>query len=136
MALGRKKPLFADWSVPLPPNFGGEGGTTLRNVIEHVVRAEVRAFKERQAERQVFRALTARAIDAGVQRGKVSMGGSEVPLQAVDTEAAVAMAWQAFEDGLYLVVIDEQEQKSLDSHVHLQPDSRIAFIRLTLLAGG
>ena len=40
------------------------------------------------------------------------------------------------EDGLYLVIIDEDEQKSLDAQVFLQEDSRLTFIRLTLLAGG
>jgi hypothetical protein len=134
-ALGRKKPLFADWSIPLPPALRGEG-TTLRAVITQLVRAEVRAFKERQEQRRVFRALTAHEIEASVEKGKVEMGGSEVPVQAVDEETAVATALQAFEDGLYLVVIDEQEQKNLDGQVFLQPDSRIAFVRLTLLAGG
>jgi hypothetical protein len=134
-ALGRKKPLFADGSIPLSPELRGDG-TTLRDVITHVVRTEVRAFKERQEQRRVFRALTAREIEAGVARGKVEMGGSEVPVQAVDEDAAVATALQAFEDGLYLAVIDETEQKSLDSQVYLQPDSRVTFVRLTLLAGG
>jgi hypothetical protein len=134
-ALGRKKPLFADWSIPLPPGASGEG-TTLRDIISQLVRTEVSSFKERQEQRRIFRALTAREIAAGMQNGKVESGGSEVPLQAVDEAAAVAAALQAFEDGLYLVVIDEQEHKSLDSQVYLQPDSQLTFIRLTLLAGG
>lgn len=54
-ALGRKKPLFADWSIPVPPDVG-DGGLTLRNLIGRVVRAEVEAFKKRQQERQLFRA--------------------------------------------------------------------------------
>jgi hypothetical protein len=134
-ALGRKKPLFADWSIPMHPDLSG-GETTLRTIITQLVRTEVSAFKERQEQRRVFRTLTAREIEACVQKGKVEMGGSEVPSQAVDEDAAVATALQAFEDGLYLVVIDDQEQKSLDSQVYLQPDSRITFVRLTLLAGG
>jgi hypothetical protein len=134
-ALGRKKPLFADWSIPLPPDLGGEG-VTLRDVITAIVRAELTAFRERQARRQLFHALTAREIEAGVERGKVEMGGSEVPPHKVDEEAAIGTALQAFEDGLYLVVIDEQEQHSLDNQVFLQSDSRVTFVRLTLLAGG
>ena len=38
--------------------------------------------------------------------------------------------------GLYLTVIDGQEQRSLDTQVFLQTDSRIAFVRLVMLAGG
>ena len=55
-AVGSKKPLFADFSVPLPPDWGddGDGGKTLRDLIEEVVRHEVEAFKKRQADRQFF----------------------------------------------------------------------------------
>jgi hypothetical protein len=134
-ALGRRKPLFADWSIPLPPDLNVDD-TTLRDLITQLVRTEVGAFKERQEQRHVFRALTSGEIETGVKKGKVEMGGSELPLQAVDEHAAVATALQAFEDGLYLVVIDEKEHKNLDSQVFLQPDTRITLLRLTLLAGG
>ncbi len=133
-ALGRKKPLFADWSIPFPPD-GGDSGLTLRDLIGRVVRAEVEAFRQRQEDRKLFRALTARQIEEATAGGKVEMGGSD-SRQQVDPEEAVAVALQAFEDGLYLVVLDDQEQRSLDAQVHLQPDSRVAFVRLTMLAGG
>jgi hypothetical protein len=135
-ALGSRKPLFADWSIPLPPEWNEEGGRTLRDLIGCVVRSEVRAFRERQAERQVFRALTAREIAAGAEKGKIEMGGSEVPPQAVDDEEAVAVACQAFEDGIYLVVIDREDQRQIDREIHLRPDSHVTFVRLALLAGG
>lgn len=134
-ALGRKAPLFEDWSIPIPPNLG-DSGVTLREVIALVVQAEVTAFRQRQRERLVFRALTERQIADGVNKGKVESGGSEVPVQSVDEEAAVGAALQAFEDGLFLVLIDGDEQKSLDATVYLKADSRLMFVRLTLLAGG
>src|SRR5438045_2531708 len=96
-ALGRKKPLFADWSLPVPPEERGEGCLTLRRLIERIVREQVAAFRRRQVDNQMLRALTERQIDEAVARGKVSMGASEVPVQIVDEEAAVAAAWQAFE---------------------------------------
>ena len=40
------------------------------------------------------------------------------------------------EDGLYLVVVDGVEQRSLDSQVFVNPDSRVTFVRLVMLAGG
>jgi hypothetical protein len=101
-----------------------------------VVRSEVRAFRDRQSERQVFRALTAREIAAGAEKGKIEMGGSEVPQQFVDEDEAVAVACQAFEDGIYLVVIEGEEQRQIDREIHLRPDSHVTFVRLTLLAGG
>jgi hypothetical protein len=135
-ALGRKKPLFADWSIPLPPGILGGGSLTLREVITRIVEEETAAFRQRQSERQFLRALTARDISAGLEKGKIQMGETEVPLHEVDDGAAVGTALQAFEDGLYLVVIDDQEQRNLESEVSLGPDSKITFIRLTLLAGG
>ena len=97
---------------------------------------EVAAFQRRQEDRVMFRALTARQIGDAAERGKISAGGSEVPPQEIDADAAVGTALVAFEDGLYFVVIDDQQAKELDQEVFLRPDSRITFIRLTLLAGG
>jgi len=135
-AIGAKKPLFADWSIPFPPEWRGEGGLTLRDLIARVVRAEVQAFHQRQEDRKTFQALTARQIEAGAERGKIEMGGSEVPVQPVDEDQAVSMACQAFEDGLFLVVIDGEDFRELDREIHVKPDSRVTFVRLTLLAGG
>jgi hypothetical protein len=135
-ALGRKKPLFDDWSIPLPPEWSGEGGTTLRQLIERVVRDEVAAFRQRQSDRQLLRALTAREIETSAEKGKITMGASDVPVQEVNDEAAIGTALQALEDGVYLVIIDGQEHKDLERQIFLQPDSRVTFVRLTLLAGG
>jgi hypothetical protein len=134
-ALGRKKPLFADWSVPFPPDLGDGGALTLRDLIARVVRAEVAAFRRRQDERKTLHALTARQIEEGAARGKIDMGGRDLG-QEVDEEEAVGAALEAFEDGLYLVVLDGNEQRSLDQQVFLKPDSRVTFVRLVLLAGG
>ena len=134
-ALGRKRPLFADWSVPFPPDLGEGGALTLRELIARIVRAEVQAFRQRQQERRLLRALTASDIEKGVVKGKVDMGGHDLG-QKVDEEEAVGVALQAFEDGLYLVVVDGEERRDLDAQVFLRPDSRVTFVRLTMLAGG
>jgi hypothetical protein len=133
--LGKKKPLFADWSIPFPPDLGDGGSLTLRDLLDRVVRAQVQAFKERQQQQLLVRALTAKDIEAGAVKGKVDMDGRDLE-QNVDPEDAVGTALQAFEDGLYLVILDGQEQRSLDQEVRLQPDSLIAFVRLAMLAGG
>lgn len=134
-ALGRKKPLFADFSIPFPPELGDGGSLTLRDLIGRVVRHEVLAFRQRQEDRKVVHALTARQIEEGAARGKIDSGGRDLK-QEVDVDDAIATALEAFEDGLYLVVVDEAEQRSLDNQVFLKPDSRVAFVRLVMLAGG
>lgn len=134
--IGKKKPLFADFGVDLPPEFErGDGGITLREVLEKIVRAQVSAFKRRQQDRQFIRALTEQQIEQQGARGKVKSGQSEIKPQEVDEEQAVGAALQCFEDGLFLVILDGEEQKDLDKQVHLKPDSKITFVRLTMLAG-
>jgi hypothetical protein len=105
-------------------------------MIALIVQGEVAVFRQRQADRRLIQVLTSREIAEGAERSKIISSESEVEPQAVETDEAIATAWQAFEDGLYLVAIDRQEQRSLSQQVFLQPDSRITFIRLTLLAGG
>jgi hypothetical protein len=134
-ALGRRKPLFADWSVPLPPELQ-DGGVSLRDVITRIVRQEIAAFRRRQSQRQFIRVLSTRQVEDAAEQGKIAPGHGAMPAQELDDDAAVGTALQAFEDGLYLVVIDDQEQRCLDNQVFLHPDSRITFIRLALLAGG
>jgi hypothetical protein len=135
-ALGQRRSLFADWSIPLPPEAsGGDGSFALRDLIAQVVRSEVAAFRDRQEERRLVRVLSAAEIAQGAARGKVDMGGRDLD-QKVDAEEAVAAALQAFEDGIYLVAVDGRELRDLDQAVYLTEDSRVTFIRLALLAGG
>lgn len=134
-ALGRRKPLFADFSIPFPPDLGDDS-VTLRELIEFVVRSEVAAFRERQTERQLLKALTAQQIQEGANAGKIEMGDSEIELQNVDEESAIEAALQAFIDGMYLVSIDETQYRDLDEQIFIRDETRVTFIRLTLLAGG
>lgn len=134
-ALGRKKPLFADFSIPFPPDLGDGGAVTLRDLITRVVRSEVEAFQKRQEDRKFVRALSARQIEEGAARGKIDSGGRDLD-QHVNVEDAIGTALEAFEDGLYLVIVDGNEQRNLDNQIFLQPDSKIAFVRLVMLAGG
>ncbi|MEX0654405.1 MAG: hypothetical protein WD151_09825 [Phycisphaeraceae bacterium] len=134
--LGRRGRLLDDWSVPLPPEPGDAGEPlTLRQLITRVVLETVEAFRKRQADQRFVRALTERQIAAQAQRGKIDAGGRDLD-QSVTDEAAVGAALQAFEDGLYLVLIDGVEHRDLDAEVHVKPDSQVTFLRLVMLAGG
>jgi hypothetical protein len=134
--LGSKKPLFPDWFISYPPTWPASGGyTTLRDLISRIVEEEVAAFRQRQEERRLFRALTASDVAQGARTGKIDPGGRDLE-QTVDEAESVAVALQAFEDGLYFVFIDGQQQKELDHTVFVGPNSTVTFIRLVALAGG
>lgn len=136
-ALGRKEPLFRDVALTLPPEVeSGQSGITLRDLLARLVRNEVAAFAQRQRDRGVLRVLTEREVRTAAQQGKVAFGETEVPATGVDPEAAIAVACQAFADGLYLVFLDDVAQQSLDAQVFPKPDSRLTIVRLVLLAGG
>lgn len=134
-APGRRRPLIPQWQIPLPPDPLGRGEPlTLRALISRIVAAEVAAFRERQEQRNLVRVLSAAEIDEGARRGKVDAGGRELH-QTVDEGQAIGTALQAFEDGLYLVVLDGREQRDLDEQVFPGPDSHLTFLRLVMLAG-
>jgi hypothetical protein len=137
-ALGKKQPLVPDWSVPPPSDLPPEGAPlALAALIDRIVRDEVAAFRHRQEERRLTRVLSPVQNTDRAARGKVTMGGSDLNLnQSVDEDAAVETALQAFEDGIYMVILDGEQQRRLETEVFLKPDSRITFLRLVMLAGG
>jgi hypothetical protein len=135
-ATGRRRPVIPRWQIPLPPEFTGAGTPrTLRELIAAIVEEEVRAFRERQVERRLVRVLSESEIEAQAQRGRIDSGGRTLK-QEVDEGVAVGVALQGFEDGLYLVLIDERQQRDLDEQVFLAPDSTVTFLRLVPLVGG
>lgn len=133
--VGQRQGVFDDWRVPIPPE--GDGGRrTLRDLISVIVVNEVEAFRARQEERRLARVLSPAQIAEGAARGKIDAGASEVGVQAVADDAAVATALQAFEDGLYFVFIDDVQQTDLDATVFVGDGSRVMFVRLVALVGG
>lgn len=134
--LAKKRRLLDRWSVPIAPEPGEGGGDplTLRDVITRLVHREVDGFERRQHARQFVRVLSEREIALRAVSGRVDPGGRPAD-QPVDVDQAVGAVLTAFEDGLYLVLLDDREQKDLDSTVHLTDDSRLVFLRLSFLAG-
>lgn len=134
--LGKSKPLFTDWNIPLPPEIlGGRQHLTLRDLITRIVLEEVEAFRTRQEQQHLIRILSKAQIQQGVAKGKIEMGGKDFEGE-VNAQASVDNALQAFEDGFYYIFIDDEQQERLDKEVYLKPDSQILFLRLVPLVGG
>lgn len=128
--LGKSQNLFTSWQMSLP----GEP-LTLAELLAQIVRSEIQAFRDRQADRRSTKVLGIIEIEAGVALGKVSSGGSDLE-QVVDVEGAIENALQAFKDGFYLVFIDDKQQEDLAAIVDLKVNSELLFLRLTPLVGG
>jgi hypothetical protein len=105
----------------------------VRHLIEKLVAEAVRDLHLRESSR-AFELLTSEKIEAGLLKGKIGTAREEA--QRVDVDQAVAQALQAFEDGLYLLFVDQVEKRSLEDIVRLQPETIVTVIRLTALAGG
>jgi hypothetical protein len=134
--LGQSKPLLADWVLALPAAWeNAPECILLRDLIARIVRQEAAAFRERQAQQRLIRMLTPSEISTSAAKGKVTMGGRDLN-QEPDPQTAVETALQAFEDGLYFVFVDDEQQTVLDKPVQLVSSSRVSFIRLVALAGG
>jgi hypothetical protein len=144
--VGRRAPLHTPWNVVLPVSLSHGMSSSDRpfrlcDLLEHVVREEVRAFRLRQEERRLIHVLSPREIADAARRGKVAMGSPSELRRGqdegeVDEDAAVAIAFQAFEDGLYFVFLDGQQQLDLAAVVWPHPASTLTLIRLVALAGG
>jgi hypothetical protein len=128
--LGKSQNLFTSWQMSL-----SEQPLTLAELLAQIVRSEVQAFSDRQADRRSTKVLGIIDIEAGVALGKVSSGGSDLE-QVVDVEGAIETALQAFQDGFYLVFIDDKHQEDLKAVVDLKVNSELLFLRLTPLVGG
>lgn len=134
--VGQKRPIFTDWHIELPPVDENNGDRLkLRDLITSIVMKEVDAFITRQEERKLARVMSRQEIEQGVESGKVDAGERDLG-QKVNPANAIAIALQAFEDGLYFVFIDEVQQTNLDSEVFLKANSKVTFLRLTALVGG
>lgn len=64
-AAGRRAPLAPRWGIALPEAWAGGEEITLRDVITRIVREQLAAWQQRQADASVLRAITERELREG-----------------------------------------------------------------------
>ena len=136
-SLGQRRTAREEWTLPvaLPVEVAeAPAALPLRALLTAIVTAEVAAFHERQQARRLDRVLAPEQIAADAARGKVSPTGTEP--QTMRLEDAIATALQAFEDRLYLVLVDGAPVDALDALVTVSAISHVRFVRLVALIGG
>ena len=126
---GKRRPVLDKTPYVLPDEI-----TSLRMLIEAVVRQEVDAYNSRGVENMLAPFLTESEISDQSSVGKVGFGRLYSDKKA-DPKKAVETAIQGFEDGLFRVVVGEQEAAELDGPLEINVNDTITFIRLTFLAG-
>lgn len=125
--LGKKKVKIIDYVLEVAPR-------TLQQLIESCVANEVRRYNEKREEVQLASFLTPKNIQEQLETGKVGFGEIENKMLAIE-EKAIENALLAFQDGLYVVFINEEPIEDLLDTISIQENSSIAFIRMTFLTG-
>ena len=125
--LGKKKIHLLEFEIEKQPQ-------TLKELIEECVKSEVKHYNEKREEIKLMSFLSPKDIQEQSETGKIGFGDLE-NRELAQVDEAIANALLAFEDGLFVVFVDDEEIKSFEQSIALKPDSVIAFIRLTFLTG-
>ena len=131
--LGKRQPIVEKQTFSLSQSFLNT--PTLKNFIKAVVEKEVNTFNEKLEDNNLLPYLDEATLVKMAQHGKVDFGDKYNRTSAILDEA-VQTALQAFEDGLFMVLIDGANCKRLNQTLHFRPNSEVVFLRLVALAGG
>lgn len=102
---------------------------TVKDIIAARVEAEVENYNDKVPE--YFNGLI-RPTDAE----KTLNGFKLKEKRKIDAEKQTYIAYQAFENNGFLVLIDDQQAESLEQEVLLEKNATVSFLKLTPLIGG
>jgi hypothetical protein len=102
---------------------------TVRELIRSRVYQEVQDYNRRLPER--FKGLV-QPTDA-----EVTLNGFKLnKTRQIDWKAQFEKALEAFEANRVLILVDDRQVESLDEEIVVQPQTKVSFLRLTMLVGG
>ena len=103
---------------------------TVRELIRSRVYQEVKDYNAKQNQLE-FRGLI-QPSDA-----EQTLNGSRLrkPRQ-IDWKAQFEKAVEAFEKSRILILVNDRQVETLDEEIEIAADTRVSFLRLTLLVGG
>ena len=107
---------------------------SLRELLAAVVKQQVAAYNNKPLEKNLLPFLSKEQVDNLAGTGKAGFGSIYNEHKA-DPQKAQDTAFQAFEDGLFAVFVNEEEIQQLTDKFSLNNDTVITFVRLTFLAG-
>ncbi len=131
--LGKRQPIIEKQAFPLTQSF--LENPTLQNFIQLVVTKEVSRYNEKITNQSLIPYLDKITLSKMAAHGKVDFNTTYHTEPAIITEA-INTALQAFEDGLFMVLIDGANCRQLKQKIQLREHSEVVFLRLVALAGG
>jgi hypothetical protein len=102
---------------------------TVRELIRSRVYQEVQDFNLHQPE--VFRGLV-QPTDAE----SLLNGCKPRKARTIDWKKQYEKAIEAFESNGILILVGDEQVESLEEEIVIEPDTRVSFLRLTMLVGG
>ncbi|MDM5190623.1 hypothetical protein QUF99_25835 [Bacillus sp. DX4.1] len=108
--------------------------TNLRELIIEIVTQQVKVYNEKPLEEALWIYLVYEDLEEAARNGRVGFGERKNENQQ-DLNEAIQNAIQSFEDGLYCVLVGDEEISDLDAPLDLKDEDVLTFIRLTMLAG-
>jgi hypothetical protein len=102
-------------------------------LIEYLVRENVRAYNAKAVAAPFFHYLSQQELEDGEHTGRIAFGDRRSENDQ-DEEKAVQNALQCFADGIYRVIVNEEEIIP-GGEFRLAEGDAVTFIRLTPLAG-
>lgn len=131
--LGKRQPIIEKQVFLLTQTFLET--PTLQNFIQLVVEKEVTTYNKTVTNQSLLPYLGKTTLSKMAQHGKVDFSAVYNTKSAIKTEA-VSTALQAFEDGLFMVLIDGGNCRNLKQKIQFRENSEVVFLRLVALSGG
>ena len=126
--IGMQKPLFEPWSIAIEPYLDGNDDWTLSELIEMVILEASTVFKDPPHDPAFLQSVNA------LLAIQTTTAASAIPTDQASMESqvgeSIGNALQAFEDDVFLVVLDSEDVMDLEDEIELRPDSQVTFVRL------
>lgn len=107
---------------------------TLEDLITQLVTHNVNSFNKEIETNKILSFLSPSEIQNQSITGKIGFGEIENKTKA-NIKSSIENALQAFEDGIFVVFIDDDEVKTIKEPLAIKESSSITFIRMTFLTG-
>jgi len=127
-AAGRRRDVLEKVPFDIPDDI-----STAKDLITFIVTENVRAYNAKSVDAPLFKYLTQKEFEAGEELGKIGFGDRKNEKEQ-NAEKAIDNAIQCFEDGIYRILINENEVAGLGT-IDIKENDIITFIRLVMLAG-
>jgi len=117
--------LLQEWELPVQNEW-----ISVRDLIAQRVKAEVESFnKKKDASRRLL-------VHPTAKEQALNFFSKKKRNRLVDVEKQIYLAWAAFTQNGFFVLINNFQVESMDKEILVNDETVVSFIKLTPLVGG